>query len=502
MARSLGEIEAKIGSDAGSYTGITADSRAVKPGMLFVAIRGEAVDGHRFIQDALKHGATTVVAEASDVSAYDSNIVLVSNSREALARLAHAYYGYPSKKLLSIGVTGTNGKTSVAWIVSEALALRDISSAHLGTLGKRFKEPGAVSQFQDLDNTTPDSLITYAFLGECLARGASACVMEVSSHALMQQRTRGLEWDGVVFTNLTRDHLDFHGSMEEYRAAKERLFRVELAESKKALRFFVVSVDDETGRQFAAACKRELPGVDVISVSAGLPGAARIGVAGVQYLGTGTAIEVLVDGAPKRLNSRLLGEYNVSNMLTALGVLLGTGVGVDEALALLSGVPPVPGRLELVEPHDVRVFVDYAHTPDALSRAQRSLREITTGKLITVFGCGGNRDRGKRPLMAKAVEEISDVAIVTSDNPRNEDPAAIVDEAVRGFSGARGARDNFAMFVEVDRSAAIKRAIELAQPGDSVLIAGKGHEPYQEVCGVKHPFSDSQVARELLRGMS
>jgi len=492
---------------AEEVTGISNDSRSVSPGGVFFAIPGTSVDASRFIDKALSRGAVAIVLgsgvlditalPALQVRATEPIFLRVPDVRRALALAANNYYARPTEDLLNFGVTGTNGKTSTCWLLTEALACLGERCVQLGTLGARVLTPelvGQEPQFLELNNTTPDPLTLFKFVAEAKRNAhATALAMEVSSHALVQERATGIEWNVAVFTNLTRDHLDFHGTMEAYQAAKLRLFTECLARSSRTLRAAVINADDPFAETISERC-RELT-LPVVSFSTVPGSSADVCLVKAKPQPHRTELVVKVFSEEVCFNSRLIGDYNISNMLTALAALVAADLPLDPIVAALSAVPPVPGRLELVKESPIGVFVDYAHTPDALVRAQRSLREITTGRLITVFGCGGERDRGKRPLMAKAVAEISDLGLVTSDNPRTESPESIVSEILTGLTEHRR---EFHYLVEIDRRAAIARAIELAVPGDAVLVAGKGHETYQEINGVKHPFSDREIALQLL----
>ena len=415
------------------------------------------------------------------------------------------FYGDPTAQLLSIGVTGTNGKTSVTWILSEALARLGSPSIHVGTLGMRQVSTAGESAigWRETPNTSPDPILFQSFIAEGLARGARAAVSEVTSQGLLQGRTAGVAWDAAVFTNLTRDHLDLHGSMEVYAEAKARLFFDELSASAKRRRIAVVNCADPFGAAIIERLRRERTEIETFAFSPHTQPEFRGTVDAVLVRAecslTGTEIEFSLRGTTVRLRSQLIGAFNVENLMAAATTLLGVGYSAREVAEAIGDVPQVPGRLELAKAAAVSVVVDYAHTPDALMKAQRSLREIGSGRLITVFGCGGDRDRGKRPLMGAAVAELSDVAVVTSDNPRSEDPQAILEDVLPGISIDSGndwrCRRVYAL---PDRRAAVREAILLAAPGDTVLVAGKGHEDYQEVKGIKHPFSDIDVCRELI----
>ncbi len=480
------------------------DSRRVRPGDLFIAIPGHKLDGTQFVSQAVLNGASAVITEnspaarktlAQALAGASVPVIFVQDVRRFAAVCAKVFYRDATARLLSFGVTGTNGKTSVSWIVAELLALAGFPTAHVGTLGARIVNGGLSAPFVDLGTTTPDAVWLQSFLADSETRGVRALAMEASSHGLVQSRTTGVEWDCALFTNLTRDHLDFHGSLENYGQAKLKLFIDELASSQKPRKSAVLNVDDPFSAIIREALKGE-KGIDVLTYSDSLNTGADCFPYQVEADRLGSRIEAMLCGERLHLETRLVGGYNVSNLLCAL-LAVSTVIEPRRAAALVPQVSPVPGRLELAACAEISVFIDYAHTPDALLRAHLSLREIAQGgRVLTVFGCGGDRDRGKRPLMGQVVAEQADFAVVTSDNPRSEEPQAIIDEILPGLQ--RGARAGFRFEVQSDRRAAILSVIRQARPGDLVLIAGKGHESYQETCGVKHPFSDLLVARQGL----
>ncbi|MCB0324041.1 MAG: UDP-N-acetylmuramoyl-L-alanyl-D-glutamate--2,6-diaminopimelate ligase [Bdellovibrionales bacterium] len=485
-------------------TGAVLDSRQVVPGSLFLAVKGAKSDSHAFIPQAIENGAAAVlvesrcIAEASAVARHIP-VFATDSPREAHARVAANLFEHPSSALKSIAVTGTNGKTSVSWIAANLLAAIDGPSALIGTLGTAVidSQAGQRPTFRTTDNTTPDPLSTQRFLAEAKQQGARSAVLEATSQGLVQQRTRGMQWDCGIFTNLTRDHLDLHGDLETYARAKATLFEVELAESRKSSRIAVLNIDDPIGARMHDAYAKRFQDITVVGYSTHQATADALLVESLGDL-YGTRLRLRILGHELEVQSRLVGAYNASNILATLAALVALGYKPGALSEAMSEVAAVPGRLELVAPAKVHVFVDYAHTPDALVTVQQSLRPLCSGRLITVFGCGGDRDRGKRPLMGQAVAELSDIAIVTSDNPRTEDPHRIISDILPGLSPAH-ARQDFRYEIEVLRDQAIHRALELAESGDAVLIAGKGHEPYQEICGVKHPFDDREVCLEAMR---
>ena len=461
---------------------LTADSRAVKMGSIFVAFPGTALDGRRFIAEAVARGAAAVIWERQGFE-WDDRVdvpnIGVENLRLRISEIAGHIYGNPSESLWMAGVTGTNGKTSVSQWIASALDGLGRRSAVVGTLGN-----GLVGERVEGRNTTPDPIVLQRLLSEYLRRGARAVAMEVSSHGIDQGRVSGVKYDCAVFTNLTRDHLDYHGTMERYAEAKYRLF------SARGLSHAVVNVDDGYG----AALARRLSHGALDLLTYGISPEADLRAADVRLSEAGVAFRVEGRWGEARVQTGVLGAFNVSNLLAVLGALRAAGVPFEQAIAAVSALEPVPGRLERVGGgHQPLVVIDYAHTPDAIDKALLALKPAVAagGKLVCVFGCGGDRDAGKRPLMGAAAARLADQLIVTSDNPRGEEPMAIIGQVLEGIPSGR------AEAIE-DRQVAIFSAIHHARPGDVVLLAGKGHETYQEIAGVRHPFSDREVARAAL----
>jgi UDP-N-acetylmuramoyl-L-alanyl-D-glutamate--2,6-diaminopimelate ligase len=484
------------GGDDPIVRGLCYDSRAVAPGDLFVALRGSAVDGHTYLGQALGLGAVALVVEEipSGLDLRGRPAIVVADTRRALAALATRFYGEPSAELALIGITGTNGKTSTTYLIESILTRAGRCVGLIGTVETRF-----AGQRRRSINTTPESLDLQTSLRDMRNRGADAVVMEVSSHGLALGRVDGCRFRIGAFTNLTQDHLDFHGTMEAYRDAKALLFTRYLAGDGIA----VVNVDDPSGPELARAAARA--GARVIRVSRGAEAEVRLETADVTM--AGTRAQVAIPGAQLSLNVPLLGDFNLENVLVACGVAVALGVSPELIEAGVAACPQVPGRVERVaagEGAQPTVLVDYAHTPDAVDKLLRTLRPLTPGRLITVFGCGGDRDRAKRSLMAEAVARWSDLAVATSDNPRSEDPRAILADVERGLgkleraeAEALGAASH-AYTVVIDRRAAIALAIGLARPDDTVVLAGKGHEDYQIVGRERLPFSDREEARRAL----
>ena len=485
-----------------NVTHLVTDSRAVRQGDTFVAYPGEQADGRKFIAQAIAQGANAVIWEARHFvwdDAWQIPNIAVSDLRRKAGWLADAVYGAPSEKSWLVGITGTNGKTSTCHWIARALNDTGKKCALIGTLGNGFPGDNGSGALQASVNTTPDAIHVHGLLADYLHAGAQAVAMEVSSHALAQGRVNGVRFDVALLTNLSRDHLDYHGDMESYAAAKRKLFDWE------RLKYAVLNFDDAFGAESA----EQLQDASVEVVGYGMSDAAlqlaeRLGLRMVygnlaEMSGEGLRLEVHSSWGGARLNSALVGRFNAANLLGVLAVLLVSGVALDDAVAALGRVRAVPGRMQrLGGAGQPTVIVDYAHTPDALEKVLLALREVRAGsggKLICVFGCGGDRDRGKRAMMGLVAEKFSDRCIVTSDNPRSEDMFGIIAEIVGGMHGG-----NHEIIVE--RATAIQAAIEYARQPDTVLIAGKGHEDYQEIGGVKHPFSDVAVAQQALQKWS
>jgi UDP-N-acetylmuramoyl-L-alanyl-D-glutamate--2,6-diaminopimelate ligase len=532
----LNELNVKI-------TRLVTDSRVVRQGDTFVAYPGEKTDGRQFIAQAIAQGANAVIWEKQHFAwddAWQIPNLAVSDLRHKAGWLADAVYGMPSENLWLVGVTGTNGKTSTSHWIAQALNDAEKKCALIGTLGNGF-----VGSLQASANTTPDALRVQGLLAEYLHADAQAVAMEVSSHALAQGRVNGVRFDVALLTNLSRDHLDYHGDMESYAASKRKLF------DWQQLKFAVVNLDDAFGAELAEQLQDGIPlpnplveqlanrlspqadkslvipqageganeALRAISIpevvgygltDASLQLAERLGLRMVyghlaEMSGQGLRLEVHSSWGGAQIDSTLVGRFNAANLLGALAVLLVSGIELDKAAQSLGKVQAVAGRMQRLGSADQPVvIVDYAHTPDALEKVLLALREVGAsqadqgaaqqggGRLICLFGCGGDRDRGKRAMMGRVAEKFSDHCIVTSDNPRSEDPQHIIAEILGGMTA-----DNHEIIVE--RAAAIGRAIGLARQHDTVLLAGKGHEDYQEIAGVKYPFSDVSVAEGALR---
>ncbi len=460
---------------------IAYDSRRVGKNSLFVALRGEKTDGHNFIDQAIEKGASVIVTDRVAPQPR-ATCVQVNDTRPVLADLAAAFYDRPVRKLKMAGVTGTNGKTTTTFLIKH---ICDRASLRCGLIGTVRYEIG--ERILPATRTTPESLDLQELLAQMVNAGCKAAAMEVSSHALAQERTRGLEWDVAVFTNLTQDHLDFHGTMDRYFEAKLKLFTQLAGQQMKKKPTAVINTDDRYGQRMV-----DLLGKDVPIVTYGLGARADFRASNYRPEFSGTSYQLEAHGKSYLVRVPLIGRFNVANSLAALAAANSMGVSLREAILSLARSPQVPGRLEAVPAkRQFQVYVDYAHTPDALLSVLKTLRELSPRKLIVVFGCGGDRDRAKRPLMAAAVDQHADFGIITSDNPRKEDPDAIIAEVEKGYRSERYEKIT-------DRSQAIAHAIQLAQPRDIVLIAGKGHETYQEFADHTIPFDDVQQAKRAL----
>ena len=445
------------------------DSRDVPAGSLFFCIPGEHVDGHAFAQDAVDAGAAALVVDHPLAVAAPQ--LVVRSVREAIGPMAAAVFGHPARDLTVIGITGTNGKTTITYLLESVFRAAGWRPGVIGTTGMRID--GSPSP---LSHTTPEAPELHRTLARMRAGGVRAVAIEISSHALAQRRVDGLVVDAAVFTNLSQDHLDLHATMEDYFDAKRRLFTPEHA------RHAVVNADDPWGR-------RLLEDPAIATTSYGIDAAADVRADDVSVDAGGAT--VVIGGVSVR--TALRGRFNVENVLAALAAAQVVGIGLDVGARGVGEVQRVPGRMEPVDAgQDFTVVVDYAHTPDSIHSVLRGARGSAEGRVIVVFGCGGDRDRAKRPMMGQAAAEDADLVIVTNDNPRTEDPLAIIDEITSGIP------DGAAAIVEPDRAAAIERAIDAARPGDVVVVAGKGHETTQEIDGVLMPFDDREVARAAL----
>jgi UDP-N-acetylmuramoyl-L-alanyl-D-glutamate--2,6-diaminopimelate ligase len=456
-------------------TGLGADSRTIRPGMVYVALRGSQVDGHRFVPDAVRRGAAAVVVEAPQQSGVPE-IVVRDSHRSALV-LGSAWYGHPARALTLIGVTGTNGKTTTTGLIRHLCNDREAAGS-IGTLGAFDGRGEAISSTAG-SLTTPGPIDLQSTLAAMVERGVTHVAMEASSHSLDQRRLDGLSFAAGVFTNLTRDHLDYHGTMEAYLASKLRL------SSLLGLRGIeIVNLDDATWHVMPTRAAR---------LTFGLHPSADVCATDLVLDAAGSRFQLSGRFGSADVALPLLGDFNVANALAAAATALGLGQPLADVARRLSAAPQVPGRMERISDIPCIVLRDYAHTPDALERALTSLRPLTSGRLIVVFGCGGDRDRGKRPIMGRIAAELSHLAIATSDNPRTEDPNSIIDDIEQGMGGLPHIRIP-------DRLAAIHAALNEARPGDTILLAGKGHETYQILGTEKIDFDEREIVEQAVRG--
>lgn len=501
LAELLADIECEAGNDAGKVkvSSITADSRGVKPGSLFIAVVGMSVDGHNYLAQAVDAGAVAVlVNDASVVPELDVPVIKVADTTRVLGKVAATFYGKPAEKMTLIGITGTNGKTTCAYLLEKMVAESGGRAGVIGTINYRF-----AGVCKAASHTTPDPVKLQGLLAEMADAGVSHVIIEVSSHALLQGRVEGLNFDVALFTNLSRDHLDFHGDMERYFAAKKILFIQHLKEKGHAV-VVVREGSRDDGARLVDILKKE--GVRNI-VTCGKN--EMVSSANEQFSLAGVEMEVDVGGEIETFTSPLIGEFNVRNILAVLGVAKALDLRVAMMRKALAESFGAPGRMESVElpgNEHSKIIVDYAHTPDALQNVLETIKPLCKGRLFVVFGCGGDRDKGKRPMMGTIAAQFADLVIATSDNPRTEDPYHILAEIEGGMkmSGAKKVEVEFLQWqgkeylVIESRQQAIACAINLAKRDDVVLISGKGHEDYQHIRSGKVHFDDRQVAKEEL----
>ncbi|MDG2334178.1 MAG: UDP-N-acetylmuramoyl-L-alanyl-D-glutamate--2,6-diaminopimelate ligase [Myxococcota bacterium] len=478
--------------------GIAYDSRQVSPGDLFVALAGSVSDGHAYIRRAMELGAAAILIESIPEPGLDANwpTVVVPDSRRALAPIAVRFFGQPAEELRLIGITGTNGKTSTGYLVEAILQRAGILPGLIGTVEIRYANERIPAV-----NTTPESLDLQRILRSMCTRNIEAAVMEVSSHGLELGRVRGCQFEVAAFTNLTQDHLDFHPNMAAYLDSKARLFREHLAEGGHA----VINADDPASATLLEAAQRV--GARALRCSRDPSSKAEIKLLDSEIRLSGTRARLEIEGEPLDIDLPLLGDFNLENLLVACGIGHALAIEPAHIAAGVAACPQVPGRMEVVsstDPASPVAIVDYAHTPDAIEKLLQAVRPLCDGRLITVFGCGGDRDRSKRPRMAEAVARGSDLAIATSDNPRTEDPGQILHDVEQGLGSLETRRPEDlgdtgrGYAILEDRRSAIQRAIGIAEPQDTVVIAGKGHEDYQILGREKFPFDDRDEARKAL----
>ena len=476
------DMPANAGGLDTTCTGITHDSRAVRDGTLFIALKGLKADGVAFSAQAVAAGAAAIVAERQPDAPQPVPWIVVSDARLALALLASQFHGHPSHEMQVVGITGTNGKTTTAYLISAIFEAAGMRPGLMGTVAYRIGD----RQFE-ATRTTPEAPEVQRFMRQMVDAGSRTCVMEVSSHALALRRVDGIRFSAAVFSNLTRDHLDFHSDMESYFLAKRRLFEM-LPAGAPAL----INADDPR-----AAALLETAGTPV---TYGINRPADVSPGPLSFTIEGLSFDVRTPQGTVRVRSKLVGKPNVYNILAAVGTTAALGVPIDAIERGLAQLPGVPGRFELAsrtDEDDITVVIDYAHTDDALRNLLETARPLASRGLITVFGAGGDRDKTKRPLMGMVAARLSDLVVITSDNPRGEDPARIIEEVKRGADPEVRQR-NAEVVAIADRRAAIHHAIDRAGVGDMVLVVGKGHEKYQEINGRVHPFDDVAVAREAL----
>ncbi len=462
---------------------IVFDSRSVRPGALFAAFRGARQDARQFVAAARQSGARAVLSDAP-VEMAGLTLVQCDDLTAALAHVSQIFWEFPSKRLLTVGITGTNGKTTTSYLVESIFQAAGLKPGVLGTINYRFN-----GQAVPAPNTTPFPSDIQRFMAQVTEEGGKACVMEVSSHALALGRVKGIDFDVAIFTNLTQDHLDFHKTMPDYRAAKRQLFEmIDPQSQKKYAKQVVINFDDPAAGDMASASR-----VPVVRYR--LNGPADVFARHIQSDAAGSRFELVSPQGACAIHLPLVGDYNISNAIAAAATALGQSISMDHVRQGLESLTGVPGRMErIASPNGFSVVVDYAHTDDALRHVLEALRRLKPERLITVFGCGGDRDRTKRPLMGEAAATLSDEVIVTSDNPRSEDPGRITLDIEVGIRRIRST--NYEIIL--DRAEAIGRGLQAARPGDIVLVAGKGHENYQIVGSQILPFDDREVVRRLM----
>ncbi len=452
--------------------GLTANSKEVREGYIFFAIRGTRYDGHEFVKEALERGALACVVER-DLDVNPEKIIKVSSTRKALGESASLFFGEPSKKLKVIGVTGTNGKTSTTYILERILSEEGVKTGVIGTINYRVGD-----KILGEGRTTPDPILWHGTLKKMLEEGAEFVCAEVSSHALDQMRVWGTRFFAVIFTNLSHDHLDYHGDMENYFLAKRRLF------TEYEYEIAVINADDSYGERLI----KELPSEKVITFGRG----GDVKVLDFRTGFEGSYIKLSYGGKEYIFTSNLVGDFQAYNIAASVSLALRIGISPESIRKALQNVY-IPGRFEVIRTeHGITGVIDYAHTPEAMENVLKTLKKIAGGRIITVFGAGGNRDREKRPKMGSVAEKFSDMVIVTSDNPRYEDPVKIIEDILKGI------KDMKKVIVEPDRRKAIEKAVSIAKEGDVVAILGKGHETYQEIEGKFYPFSDIEVFKETI----
>ena len=476
-----------IGNPQNEVTGITSNSKEVRKGFMFCAIRGDKADGHNFIHSAIESGATSVLLEnlPADISE-NITYIIVENTREDTPHAASNYYLKPTDELTLVGVTGTNGKTTITYIVDAIWSEENRSSGIIGTIENKY-----AGKKLDSSMTTPDSIDLTKLLFEMKKSGVEAVCMEVSSHAMDRNRVDGCNFDCVVFTNLTQDHLDYHSSIDNYFNSKKKLFTDTLKKSSKKNKFAVINIDDEYGKNILSALGNNSVTYSLFSDQ------AEFRTENIEISQSGTKADIITGEGKLKVETNLIGQHNLYNILASIAVTLHLGTPLSTIENAVSKNIIIPGRLERIEnTTGYEVLVDYAHTPDALKNVLNALNPLKKRNIITVFGCGGDRDREKRPLMGNIAGSLSDIVIITSDNPRSEDPESIVDEIEDGIKNSTANHNDYLKIV--DREDAIKKSLEIAGKDDIVLIAGKGHEDYQIIGEKRIHFDDREIVRKYL----
>ncbi|ANE47366.1 UDP-N-acetylmuramoylalanyl-D-glutamate--2,6-diaminopimelate ligase [Paenibacillus swuensis] len=486
---SLVMISQVSGDEQVQITGIQTDSRKVQQGDLFICLPGHTVNGHDYAEKAVASGAAALVIQ-EDIKDLKVPVVKVKDTRFAMAVMADHFYGHPSSRLKLIGVTGTNGKTTTTFLIDRILEDQGKRTGLIGTIKMKIAD-----QFYEMSGTTPEALQLQQHLHEMVEADTDYCIMEVSSHALEQGRVKGSDFKTAIFTNLTQDHLDYHGTMREYLGAKGLFFSRlgnTYSGNENERRYAVLNADDQASETFA-----KLTSAEVITYA--IDSHADLKASDIRITSRGTTFKVNTPIGESEIALRMVGKFNVYNALAAMSAGLIEGISLEDLKASLEAVQGVDGRVETVdEGQSFAVIVDYAHTPDGLENVLATVKEFAEGKVLCVFGCGGDRDRTKRPLMGKIAAKYADRILVTSDNPRSENPDAILLDIEAGLTEDGVSRERYELIV--DRKTAIEKAIEMASPDDVVLIAGKGHETYQIMNGVTIDFDDRLVAKEALRG--
>ncbi|WP_438351623.1 UDP-N-acetylmuramoyl-L-alanyl-D-glutamate--2,6-diaminopimelate ligase [Paenibacillus sp. FA6] len=482
-------IKRIIGNGDITLSGLQTDSQRVIAGDLFICLPGHTVDGHDYAVEAMTKGAVALVVERQlDI---DLPQIIVKDCRYAMAVLSDSFFGSPSKQMKVIGITGTNGKTTTAYLIEKIMNDHGVKTGLIGTIQMRYG-----GRSFPMSGTTPEALELQRSLHDMGVSGTRCCVMEVSSHALEQGRVKGTDFRTVVFTNLTQDHLDYHNTMEKYREAKGLLFSRmgnSFQSSPDKRKFAVLNADDSASSYFKNITSSEV-------VTYGLDESADVRATQISISSQGTEFHVDTFKGSADVKLKMVGKFNVYNALAAITAALLEGIELEEIRRSLESLAGVDGRVEAVDAgQSFAVIVDYAHTPDGLENVLKTVKEFAEGRVLTVFGCGGDRDRAKRPLMGKIAAKYSDVVFITSDNPRTEEPEAILKEIEQGLIEDQISNDRYQLII--DRRTAIQKAIDMASPEDVVLIAGKGHETYQKIGQTTLEFDDRVVAKEAIRGI-